>query len=126
MGERARRGAVIVVKIFIALVATASIAGCAGGQQPILTPIEVKVPVATPVYCRVAQLARPVLPIAELKMDSAPPDTIRAYAATVAILKGAVRERDLVIAGCAPPPDQQHAVPPADGATPVEAGEAAK
>ena len=114
------------MRIVIALVMTASIAGCAAGQQPILTPIEVKVPVATPVYCKVAQLARPELPIAELKMDSAAPDTIRAYAATVAILKGAVRERDLVIAGCAPPLDQQHPVPPANSATALEAGEAAK
>jgi len=115
-----------VVRNVVALLMMASCAGCAAGQQPILTPIEVKVPIATPVYCKVAQLAPPELPIAELKMDSAPPDTIRAYAATVAILKGAVRERDLVIAGCAPPSDGQPPPQRANGATPLDAGEAAK
>ena len=64
-----------------------------------------KVPVATPVYCQVAKLNQPALPIAALHPDSAPADTVRAYAATVAILKGAVRQRDLVIEGCAPPVD---------------------
>jgi len=71
--------------------------------QPILTPIEVKVPVATPVYCDVAKLDRPALPLSALKPDSAPADTIRAYAATVVILKGEVTQRDSVIAGCTAP-----------------------
>jgi hypothetical protein len=80
--------------------------GCTGVQpQPIATPIEVEVPVATPIYCSVAKLNKPALPIGELKADSAPADTIRAYAATVAILKGAVEQRDSVLAGCAAPAD---------------------
>ena len=92
------------------LVAVATISGCASAPpQPILTPIEVKVPVATPVYCQVAKLDKPALPISALKTDSAPDDTIRAYAATVAILKGAVRQRDLAIEGCAAPAGAQDA-----------------
>ena len=78
--------------------------GCANAPpQSIATPIEVKVPVATPIYCPVAKLDKPALPIAELKADSTPADTVRAYAATVAILKGAVEQRDSVLAGCAAP-----------------------
>ena len=109
MGQRASGRAGIVVRTQIAvLVLMASIYGCAAEQpQPILTPVEVKVPVATAVYCKVAKLDKPQLPIAALKTDSAPDDTIRAYAATVAILKGAVRERDLAIAGCAAPASDQ-------------------
>ena len=105
MGQRASAGAVVVVRTFIVtLVLMAPIFGCAAEQpQPILTPIEVKVPVAIAVYCQVAKLDQPELPIAALRADSAPDDTIRAYAATVAILKGAVRERDFVIGGCAAP-----------------------
>ncbi len=93
----------------MAIAMTVAVAGCsAAPAPPILTPLEVKVPVAVPVYCKVAKLDKPKLPIAALKADSAPDDTIRAYAATVAILKGAVRERDLLIAGCdAPPLDQR-------------------
>jgi hypothetical protein len=83
---------------------TVSIYGCAAEPAPpILTPVEVKLPIATPVYCEVGKLDKPALPIATLKVDSVPDDTIRAYAATVAILKGAVAQRDLMLAGCAAP-----------------------
>lgn len=53
MGQRASGGVVIVVRTPITvLILVASIYGCAAEQpQPILTPIEVKIPVATPVYC---------------------------------------------------------------------------
>jgi hypothetical protein len=112
MGQRAGGGAVIVVrKIIAVLVMLAAVGGCAAPAQPILTPIEVKVPIATPVYCQVAKLDRPTLPIAALKADSAPADTVRAYAATVAILKGAVQQRDLLLTGCgAPAPGSPAAV----------------
>lgn len=90
--------------VFILMAAPLLLVSCTATQpQPILTPVEVKVPVATPVYCSVAKLAKPALPLSALKADSAPADTIRAYAATVAVLKGAVRERDSVLAGCAAP-----------------------
>ena len=128
MGQRASGGAGIVVRTQIAiLVLLASISGCATEQpQPILTPVEVKVPVATPVYCKVAKLDKPELPISALKTESAPDDTIRAYAATVAILKGAVRVRDLAIAGCAAPvSDQPQASEPHD-VTSSGAGEGVK
>ncbi len=128
MGERASGGVIVVVRTFIAmLVAVASISGCATRQQqPILTPIEVKVPVATPVYCQVAKLDKPELPISALKTDSAPDDTIRAYAATVAILKGAVLQRDLAIEGCAAPAGAQDATPQPRVAPSSGAGEGAK
>jgi hypothetical protein len=100
----------MVKKIIVTLALMATLGGCASvPPAPILTPVEVKVPVATPVYCQVAKLDKPALPIAALKSDSAPDDTIRAYAATVAILKGAVRQRDLAIEGCAPPESPQAA-----------------
>lgn len=66
-------------------------------------PLEVQVPVTEPVYCRAHAGAPPELPIASLTAASAPADTMRAYAATVILLKGLVRERDALIAGCAAP-----------------------
>ena len=77
--------------------------GCAAQSEPVLTPVEVRVPIATPVYCEVSKLDRPALPLATLNAQSPPADTIRAYAATVALLKGAVEERDLELAGCTDP-----------------------
>jgi hypothetical protein len=92
------------VKMIATTFAAIALLGCgAQSPQPILTPLEVKVPVATPVYCEVGKLAKPELPIAALKPDSAAADTVRAYAATVAILKGAVRQRDLLLQGCGAP-----------------------
>ena len=128
MGQRASGGAVVVVKTLVTvLMVPALLYGCAAEQpQPILTPIEVKVPVATPVYCQVAKLDKPELPISALKTDSAPDDTIRAYAATVAILKGAVLQRDLAIEGCAAPAGAQDATPQPQGAPSSGAGEDAK
>ncbi|MGH7935214.1 MAG: hypothetical protein ACREQN_18890 [Candidatus Binataceae bacterium] len=81
------------------------LAGCA--LAPPLTaaprPVMVNVPVYQRIYCKVPQLRRPALPIAQLTPTAMPADTIRAYAATVVLLKGAVKERDAVIAGCAAP-----------------------
>jgi hypothetical protein len=81
--------------------------GCAAAP-PItrVEPVEVKTPVLDPVYCRPPALVRPQLPVARLMATAAPADTIRAYAATIVILKAAVRERDEIIAGCAAPPAQ--------------------
>jgi hypothetical protein len=95
------------VKMFLTLIAAPLVlASCASTPPaPILTPIAVNVPIATPVYCPVVKLDKPALPISTLKADSPPADTVRAYAATVAILKGAVQERDSVIAGCTAPAD---------------------
>jgi hypothetical protein len=86
----------------IAAIATA-IAGCAAAAAPApaVRPLMVQVPVLHETPCPVPALEHPVLPIAGLKPGSPPADTMRAYAAAVAILKGAVRERDAVLAGCA-------------------------
>ena len=83
----------------------APLAGCAlaPSTMPPARPVAVDVPVAEPVYCAPPPLPNPPLPIAGLTANSRPADTIRVYAATVTVLKGVVRERDAVIAGCAPP-----------------------
>ena len=54
----------------------------------------VQVPVLHETPCPAPALADPALPLAGLRPESPPADTMRAYAAAVAILKGAVRERD--------------------------------
>ncbi len=81
----------------------AAIAGCAAGAAPApaVRPLMVRVPVLHETPCPVPALAHPALPITGLKPGSPPADTMRAYAAAVAILKGAVRERDAVLSGCA-------------------------
>jgi hypothetical protein len=85
-----------------ALACALAIAGCAAGAPAAPPPpLMVQVPVLHQTPCPAPTLARPALPIAGLKAGSPPADTIRAYAAAVAILKGAVRERDAVLAGCA-------------------------
>lgn len=80
-----------------------ALAGCAAGAAapPLATPVKVEVPVLQQVPCPLPRLDDPALPLAALKLDSPPADTMRAYAASVAILKGAVRERDALLAGCA-------------------------
>ena len=85
-----------------ALAGALAIAGCAAGARPAPpAPLMVQVPVLHQMPCPAPTLARPALPLAGLEAGSPPADTIRAYAAAVAILKGAVRERDAVLAGCA-------------------------
>ena len=66
--------------------------------------ITVEIPIATPIYCDVPTLNPPILPIATLTPDYPPADTVRSYAASVDVLKSAVRERDALLQGCAPPP----------------------
>lgn len=88
----------------VAMIAAAfALAGCAAGapSAPAVRPLMVQVPVLHETPCPAPALADPALPIAGLKPESPPADTMRAYAAAVAILKGAVRERDTVLAGCA-------------------------
>lgn len=113
MGKRAGTGAGKMVTRLLPLTLTL-LAGCAfsppffGAPGP---PVEVQVPVAAPVYCAPPSDPPPALPIAALTAASAPADTIRAYAATVIVLKGLVRERDARIAGCAQPADGPAAAP---------------
>ncbi len=79
-----------------------ALAGCAvSAPAPAVRPLMVQVPVLHETPCPAPALADPALPIASLKSESPPADTMRAYAAAIAILKGAVRERDAVLAGCA-------------------------
>ncbi len=86
-----------------AAIALCALAGCGARELAPSVPVRVEVPVAAPVYCSVPAMEKPALPLAALGNVSSPADTIRAYAESVAILKGAVVQRDLVLAGCAPP-----------------------
>jgi hypothetical protein len=94
---------VLVSRAIPTLVLAFALAGCAAGAAPAPTvrPLMVQVPVLHETPCPAPTLADPALPLAGLRPESPPADTMRAYAAAVAILKGAVRERDAVLAGCA-------------------------
>jgi hypothetical protein len=91
----------------IALAIAIAVSGCAriAQPEPAPRPVTVKIPVAIPIYCQVPALEPPPLAIAMLTPDSAPADTIRAYVATVDVLKSSVRERDTILKGCGEPPD---------------------
>ena len=67
-----------------------ALAGCAAGAGPAPTvrPLMVQVPVLHETPCPVPALADPALPLAGVGPESPPADTMRAYAAAVAILKG--------------------------------------
>lgn len=82
------------------IVAAALVCGCARAVPPPPVPMAVDVPVPEPVPCAVAIPPRPALPIAALGSDSQPADTIRSYAATVAVLKAAVVEREGLLHAC--------------------------
>ena len=98
--RRGERGADNAVKILLFSVA---LAGCARVAPPAPRPVLVNVPIVTPIYCDVPALRPPPLAIASLTEDSPPADTIRDYAATVDVLKSAVRERDAILKGCEAP-----------------------
>jgi hypothetical protein len=86
-----------------ALALLPALAACATCPPPVPRPVMVKVPIATPIYCSPPELARPALPIVALTAGSDPAETVRAYAESVAILKGAVTQRDELLDGCRPP-----------------------
>ena len=80
------------------LVVALAITGCAAQR-----PQTVDVPVVKHVYCDPGDTVFPELPLAKLAPDAAPADTIRAYASTVAILKGEVERRDILLDSCRAP-----------------------
>ena len=86
-----------------ALAAAMIVSGCASRMPPPPEVVTANVPVEVPVYCKVPQLTRPDLPIASLTDASSAADCVRAYAASVALLKAAVVERDSILDGCAAP-----------------------
>jgi hypothetical protein len=92
----------------LATFATAIAIQACVAQTPLPPPevVTANVPVPTPVYCKVPRLEHPQLPIASLTDSSSAADCVRAYAASVALLKSAVIERDTVLAGCAAPAAQ--------------------
>ncbi len=87
--------------------------GCAAAPapEPVIRTVTVQVPIPQPVYCNPPHLAKPALPLSRLTADSSPADTVRAYMASVLILKGAVSQRDDLLAGCAGPPDDGAKLP---------------
>jgi hypothetical protein len=97
------------------LLAAALLCGCARVAQPPPVPLTVEVPVPERVPCAVAIPARPALPIASLVAGSPPADTMRAYAATVAVLKVAVGERDDLLRACIEPDSSANTPPLAGG-----------
>ncbi len=109
-----RRLVAIMFAILLLMSAAALMAmltGCAPSANAVAMPAEVRLPIATPPAPCITRLpAHPALPIAALDDNSAPADTVRAYAATVAILKGAVGARDALLGGCiapAPPAERE-------------------
>jgi len=107
MGKSARTGAGQVVTKrsgqMAALALLPVLAGCATCPPPAPRPVRVEVPIMTPVYCPLPTTPRPSLPVADLTADSSAADTVRAYAESIAILKGAVAQRDELIDGCRRP-----------------------
>jgi len=97
------------------------LAACASAPPsvPPAEPVAVQMPIYAPVYCEPPALIHPALPIAALTAQSAAADTMRAYAATVEILKGAVDDRDAVIAGCASPAGNAPQAPVPGGSAPT-------
>ena len=84
--------------------------GCASAP-PIMVgrPVEVRVPIYEPAYCAVTIPGRPALPIAGLRPDSNPAAEVKAYAASVALLKAAVLEREDLLAACVKPTGEREA-----------------
>src|ERR1700691_5104857 len=104
MGQRAGTGAgPMVRRLLPPLLGLLAACASAPPSVPPAVPVAVQMPIYEPVYCDAPALTHPVLPIATLTSQSAAADTMRAYAATVEILEGAVDDRDAVIAGCAAP-----------------------
>jgi len=107
MGKSAGTGAGQVVtkrsRQIAALALLHALAGCATCPPPAPRPVRVEVPIMTPVYCPLPAMQRPTLPVADLSADSSPADTVRAYAESIVILKGAVAQRDELIDGCRRP-----------------------
>jgi hypothetical protein len=95
---------VALATITLAVMAVTVMWSCAVAPPSPPRPVMVNVPVPTPVYCDAPELQKPALALARLTSDSPPADTIRAYAASVELLKGAVIERDKIIDGCRRPP----------------------
>lgn len=98
------------------IVGSLGIIGCATRPAPVPpAPFTVDVPVPEPVYCSAQAPARPALPISALSESSSPADTIRAYAASVIILKGAVEQLARILAGCTRPPSASAPASGTDG-----------
>jgi len=85
--------------VAVGLLCASLLASCSARE--VTVPVEVKVPVPVLVRCDVTIPPRPEIPIAKLEPTSAPADTIRAYASSVALLKGLVIARETLLAGCA-------------------------
>jgi hypothetical protein len=81
------------------------VTGCASPPpiDVVARTITVKVPMYQSVYCDPPALGDPELPVSGLRPGTAPAETMRAFAGSIVILKGAVHERDEIIKGCEKP-----------------------
>ena len=81
------------------------VASCAAAPpiDVVARTITVKVPMYQSVYCNPPELENPELPVSALRPGTTPAATMRAFAGSIVILKGAVRERDEIIKGCEKP-----------------------
>ena len=81
------------------------VTGCASAPpiDVVARTITVKVPIYQSVYCDPPELGDPELPVSALQPGTTPAKTMRAFAGSIVILKGAVRERDEIIKGCERP-----------------------
>lgn len=79
--------------------------GCASAPpiDVVARTVTVKVPIYQPVYCDPPALGEPELPVSGLRPGTPPAATMRAFAGSIVILKGAVRARDQIIKGCEKP-----------------------
>ena len=100
-----RAGTKLGIWLAVLAVLLIAAAGCATATPPAPRPVLVDVPVPSPVYCVVSPLYPPALAIAALRSDSPAADTIRSYAASVMVLKSAVKQRDAILQACAAPAD---------------------
>ena len=81
------------------------VTGCASAPpiDVVARTITVKVPMYQSVYCDPPSLGNPELPVSALRPGTPPAATMRAFAGSIVILKGAVHERDEIIKGCEKP-----------------------
>lgn len=81
------------------------VTGCASAPpiDLVARTVTVKVPMYQSVYCDPPALENPELPVGALRPGTPPAETMRAFAGSIVILKGAVHERDEIIKGCERP-----------------------
>lgn len=92
------RAAIILAVTWVAILVTAAVlSGCAQ-QQPIFTPVQVEMPIATP--CKVATIAKPDDLLAALPKDAKLTDGMKAALAQHEYDVGYQGQLEAAISGC--------------------------